>query len=74
MRVKTKNIDGTLCLVYRYGIGPDISFEFYSLAEVGEPYQEKAKQEAERTAAFWGKTIHFGLDINSPPWVVDALI
>ena len=74
MRVKTTEFGPVRALVYRYSAGPDIDFEFYTLAEVGEPWQAEAKAEAQRTAAFWGKTIRYGMEIEHAPWIVDALV
>ena len=74
MRVKTRKFGKTLALVYTYDIGPDMGFEFYTLAEVGEPWQDEARAERQRTANLWGKTVVEGVEIDRAPWVVDALV
>lgn len=74
MRVKTEQIGKVLALKYIYDVSDDMGFEFFTLAEVGEPWQEEAKEEATRTAVFWGLNIVHGVEIDQAPWIVDILV
>jgi hypothetical protein len=59
---------GMLC--YRYDCGPEISFDFNMLCEVGEPYQQWFRDEIARR----GLIVEFSRDIQAKPWVADFVI
>lgn len=59
-------------LRYRYAIDDsgEVAFDFNTLAEVGEPYQQWFKEEIQRR----GWTIEFGRDLEEKPYVADFVI
>lgn len=54
-------------LSYIYEIGDDISFRFYTLAEVGEPYQPKFRDMIKEK----GWIVEYGRQFDHYPWVAD---
>lgn len=59
-------------LRYRYAIDDsgEVAFDFNTLAEVGEPYQQWFKEEIQRR----GWTVEFGRDLEEKPYVADFVI
>lgn len=57
-------------LRYRYDCGPDLGFDFNTLAEVGAPYQQWFRDEINRQ----GWIVEFGRNIDYTPWVADFVI
>lgn len=56
-------------LTYRYKVSRDMSFEFHTLAEVGAPYQQEARDIIR--ANRW--RVQYGADLPCAPWVVDRV-
>ena len=54
-------------LTYWYAAGPDISFKFHMLCEVGAPCQEAARRIIQRE----GWQVDYGRSIDAAPWVAD---
>ena len=57
-------------LRYRYYIGPDMGFDFNTLAEVGAPYQAWFRDEIKRR----GWIVKYGMDLPEKPWVADFVV
>lgn len=57
-------------LHYRYDCNPDIGFDFYTLAEVGGPYQPWFRDEIARL----GWVVEYGRYLTHYPWVADFVI
>lgn len=57
-------------LTYRYAPSRDLGFEFHTLAEVGEPYQQWFRDEI----ALRGYVVDYGVDLPTAPWVADLVV
>lgn len=57
-------------LRYQYSIGPDCSFDFNTLAEVGELYQPWFLEKI----AKMGWVVEWGVPLAEYPWVADFVI
>lgn len=59
-------------LRYRYSLDDsgEVSFDFNTLAEVGEPFQQWFRDEIVRR----GWTAEFGRSIEGRPWVADFVV
>lgn len=73
MKVYTRVIEGHSALVYTYIAGGCCAFKFHTLAEVGAPYQGKAKTLRDRLAAACGCKV-VTVELESPPYIVEALV
>ena len=54
-------------LAYEYEISEEVSFRFYTLAEVGYPYQPKFRDMIKEK----GWTVEHGRQLDHYPWVAD---
>ena len=54
-------------LAYEYEISEEVSFRFYTLAEVGEPYQPKFRDMIKEK----GWIVEYGRQFDHYPWVAD---
>lgn len=68
---KLTKLDGGM-LRYQYALGEDqeVTFDFSTLAEVGEPFQQWFKDEI-RTR---GWIVEFGRDLDEKPYVADFVV
>lgn len=57
-------------LRYRYTAGGCMDFDFNTLAEVGEPYQQWFRNEILRR----GWSVAYGYDLPTAPWVADMVV
>jgi len=56
-------------LRYRYDVNKYIGFNFNTLAEVGEPYQQWFRYEIARR----GLTVTYGKELDCKPWIADVV-
>lgn len=59
-------------LRYRYALdgSGEVAFDFHTLAEVGEPYQQWFRDEIARQ----GWQVEFGRDLEEKPYVADFVV